>query len=190
MFPVSTVSRLRKRLRARGFSHISMTMEAAGVMGWFVVLVLSEKYMNDASTSRRAAETSAQQSSVSSAMSNCQGGSQPATAGSITAQTSTNMFSNGMPQLTPAQIPPILSVVGVSSLQTLPNYFKPFQGTQAQGTASPVTDKAPRNQTTSGQFTGVSNMACLEKPLDTPGAPWPSIETARIQVFVKNIAGY
>jgi hypothetical protein len=81
-------------------------------------------------------------------------------------------------------------MVGVSSLQTLPVYFNQFQGTQANGTSNPVTDNAPRNKTTSGEFKGVRNMACLEKSLDTPGAPWPSIQTARLNVFLKNIAGY
>jgi len=63
---------LRARLRQRGFSHISLTIEAAGVMGWFVMTILSQKYLNDAATSRRAAENAAEQGSVASASSFCQ----------------------------------------------------------------------------------------------------------------------
>lgn len=182
---------MRRRLRARGFSHISMTIEAAGVMGWFVMTVLSEKYLNDATTSRRTAENAAEQAAVSNASSFCQGGGSASnTLGKFSAQGGSSMFSNGMPQLTPAQIPSLLSMVGVTSLQTLPVYFKQFQGTQSKTTAAAVTSTAPHNQVTSGTFEGVRNMECLEKSLDSPGAPWIGIATARQNVFTTNIQGY
>jgi hypothetical protein len=182
---------LRRRLRARGFSHISLTIEAAGVMAWFVMTVLSEKYLNDATTSRRAAENAAEQATVSSASGFCQGsGSATNTLGKFSASGSTSMFSNGMPQLTPAQIPSLISMIGVSSLSSLPVYFKQFQGSQTKTTAGAVTSTAPHNTVTSGTFQGVRDMACLEKSLDTPGAPWINIQNARQQVFTTNIQGY
>ena len=100
------------------------------------------------------------------------------------------IFGNGMPQLTPAQIPSIIAMVGITSLQTLPVYFNQFQGSQANATAAAVKSAAPRNQVTSGTFEGVRNMACLEKSLDSPGAPWITIQTARMNVFLTNIQGY
>jgi hypothetical protein len=182
---------MRRRLRAGGFSHIALTIEAAGVMGWFVMTVLSEKYLNDATTSRRAAENAAEQGSVSSASSFCQGGgSASSTLGNFSANGASTTFANGMPQLTPAQIPPLLSMVGISSLKTLPVYFNQFQGAQTSTTAGPVTSTAPHNQVTSGSFQGVRDLACLEKSLDTPGAPWASIAQARQNVFTTNIQGY
>jgi hypothetical protein len=182
---------LRARLRQRGFSHISLTIEAAGVMGWFVMTILSQKYLNDAATSRRAAENAAEQGSVASASSFCQGGgSAQSTLGKFSASGSASVFSNGMPQLTPAQIPSLISMVGISSLQTLPVYFKQFQGSQTSTTAGAVTSVAPHNAVTSGSFQGVRNMACLEKSLDSAGAPWIGILTARQNVFTTNIQGY
>ena len=188
--PMARVS-LRDRLKKRGFSHIAMTLEAAGVMGWFVITVLSQKYLGDATTSRRTAENAAMQGSVASASSNCQGGGNAQSSlGSFSASGSASIFSNGMPQLTPAQIPSIISMIGVSSLQTLPVYFNQFQGSQTSTTAAAVTSMAPKNHVTSGQFQGVRNMACLEKPLDSPGAPWIGIMPARQNVFTTNIQGY
>jgi hypothetical protein len=183
--------RWRRRLRARGFSHISLTIEAAGVMGWFVMTVLSEKYLNDATTSRRAAENAAEQASVSNASSFCQGGGAASnTLGNFEAHGSSDVFSNGMPQLTPAQIPSLISMVGISSLKTLPVYFQQFQGSKTSTTAQAVTSTAPHNQVTSGQFQGVRDLACLEKSLESPGAPWLSIAEARQNVFTTNIQGY
>jgi len=182
---------LRRRLRARGFSHIAMTIEAAGVMGWFVMTVLSEKYLSDATTSRRTAENAAEQASVASASAYCQGGGSASNSlGAFSASGSAGTFSNGIPQLTPAQIPPLISMVGISSLKTLPVYFKQFEGSQAKTTAQAVTSTAPHNQVTSGAFEGVRDMACLERSLDTPGAPWASIAQARMNVFTTNIQGY
>ncbi len=184
---------LRDRLRRRGFSHVTLTIEAAGVMLWYAVTILSQKYLNDATTSRRAAENAAQQSAVQSASSNCQGGgSAQSTLGNFSASGSANIFSNGMPQLTPAQIPSIISMIGISSsaLQTLPVYFNQFQSSQATTSAGPVKNLAPNNQVTSGTFQGVRNMACLEKSLDSPGAPWTTIMQARQSVFLTNILGY
>src|SRR5215472_2347537 len=60
-----------RRWRTRGFSHVATTIEAAAVMGWFVILILGEKYLSDATTARRAAENTAQQGVVESAMSYC-----------------------------------------------------------------------------------------------------------------------
>src|ERR1700735_3890618 len=142
---------LRDRLRRRGFSHVTLTIEAAGVMLWYAVTILSQKYLNDATTSRRAAENAAQQSTVQSASSNCQGGgSAQSTLGNFSATGSANIFSNGMPQLTPAQIPSIISMVGISSsaLQTLPVYFNQFQGSQTTTSAGSVKNLAPNNQVT------------------------------------------
>ena len=48
---------IKRRARARGFSHVSTTLEAAAIMGWFALAVVSEKHLDDAVTARRASET-------------------------------------------------------------------------------------------------------------------------------------
>lgn len=58
---------LARLARQRGFSHVSTTLEAAAIMGWFAVAIVSEKHLDDAVTSRRASETSAEESAHGSA---------------------------------------------------------------------------------------------------------------------------
>jgi hypothetical protein len=183
---------LRSRLRARsgGFSHISQTIEAAAVMAWFVILVVGEKYVGDSTSARRSTENAVQQSSVASAIRHCQGGGEGLSfPGPVQVSSGVGVHVNGMPQVTMNEIPSIISGLGVTSLRTLPVYFKPFQTTSARATAAEVTAGAPLSFR-SGEFEGVREMACLEPSLDSPGAPWVSIESSRTMIFVKNVLGY
>jgi hypothetical protein len=184
-------------------------------MGWFAVLVIGEKYMNDATMSRRAAENTAQQSAVKSAMGQCggglgglggalgggglgglgaMGGLVPqlnvgiGTSG-ISIHGGVNIGMNGAPVPSMAQIPSIISMLGLGSFKTLALYTKPFQSVTANVSSGGIKAGAPLGFSSNG-FTGVRAVACLEPSLDSKGAPWIRLAEARAMVFIKNILGY
>jgi hypothetical protein len=198
--------RFRRRRYARGFSHMSMVVESAAVMGWFVILVLGEKYMDDATRSRRSTEDATQQSSMGSAMGFCRGSaeggpthkneiggfrlpSSPNAAMASTASVNISMLGTGKPQLSPSIVPTLIAGLGLVSLKTLPNYFLPFQAADAVSIAGSVKAAEPLGFT-SGTFRGQHTAACLERSLDLPGAPWVNLKIAREGIFITNIMGY
>lgn len=202
-----SVIRGRRRGRRRGFSHVTQTIEAAAVMGWFVILVLGEKYLGDATASRRSAEVSVQESVVASAMGECGGGSglgaglgnlgsaagvaQNLLAGGGRVPVSANLDigGNGAPKLTLGSIPQLIMGLGLGKLPTLPIYSKSFQRSNARASAGAVTAAAPLNFR-SGNFQASRSMACLEPSLDSPGAPWVNIKASRTLIFITTILGY
>ncbi len=148
----------------------SMVLESAAVMGWFVILVLGEKYLDDATRSRRKAEDRAEEVTVLTAMSgNCTG------------------IQTGMPDIS-SFVAPLVSGLGIN-VPTLPNYVKPFFAAATTKLGDRVQAAPPLNFT-SGTFRARRTEACLEPPLDSPGAPWSLLGRARDQLFVRNILGY
>jgi hypothetical protein len=179
--------RFRRRARSRGFSHVTQTIEAAAVMAWFVLLVIGEKFVGDATSARRSTEDAVKQSSVSS---ECQTATYGVPLpGAVPVTATLGIGINGVPQLTSSEIPSIIAGLGLTSLRTLPVYFKPFQSTTARAAALEVTAGAPLNFR-SGTFEGVRSLACLEPSLDSPGAPWVNIEASRTMIYVQNVLGY
>lgn len=172
----------RWRGRSRGFSHVAMTLEAAAVMGWFVVLVLGEKYLGDAVSARRSAEDKVQQSSVQSAMSYCQGS--PSSAIQNGATGNVQVKPNGT--LSISQIASIVMGLGLGKEKTWPNYIEPFQGSFSTASSGGV---KPHELVGTGThtFTGDRAMACLERSKDSP---IPSIDQYRSSVFDTTIRGY
>ncbi len=91
--------------------------------------------------------------------------------------------------MTAGAIPALVAGLGLESLKTLPIYFKPFQATSARASAHGVSAGAPLNFQ-SGDFEASRSLACLEPSLDSPGAPWVTLEASRTLIFIKTILGY
>jgi hypothetical protein len=163
-----------------------MTLEAAAVMAWFVVLVLGEKYVGDATTARRRAEDSVQQSSISSAMSYCAGGgaASAASTGAGGAPSSLQVLPQG--NLSVSQIFGILALFGIGHERTFPVYTEPLRGTFANAASGGVTPHRLVGQGTH-TFTGNRALACLEPSKDSP---LPSIFQYRGSIFNTTIRGY
>jgi len=177
----------RKIRGKRGFSHVSMTLEAAAVMGWFVVLVLGEKYVGDATSARRAAEDSVEQSSVASAMSYCAGGGAGASAGSAAApvQGSADVRQNG--KLSISSVLSIIAGLGLGSQKSFPLYTEPFQGAFATASSGGVTPHRLVGEGTH-TFSGNRNLACLEPPKAV--SPIPDLLSYRSSIFDTTVRGY
>ncbi|WP_394847127.1 hypothetical protein LZC95_06615 [Pendulispora brunnea] len=173
-----------KKARKRGFSHISMTLEAAAVMVWFVVLVLGEKYVGDATSARRQAEDSVQQSSIANAMSYCSGAGAATSAASGGVPSSLQVRPQG--NLSVSQIFAILALFGIGHERTYPVYTEPLRGTFANASVGGVTPHQLVGEGTH-TFTGNRALACLERSKDTPV---PSINQYRGSIFNTTIRGY
>ncbi len=214
---LSAPSRLVRRRRSRGFSHVSQTIEAAAIMGWFVILVLGEKYVSDATMARRRTEISVQESAVATAMGTCGGGGPLGGAGGLLGaagavlngggvgdvlnagsalldgdmpvSANVSIGNNGTMAVHMGSIPTLIAGLGLGSLRTLPNYFRPFQSTTARASARGVVAGAPLNFR-SGDFEASRSLACLEPSLDTPGAPWNIFAESRMFIFITTILGY
>ncbi|WP_394822992.1 hypothetical protein [Pendulispora albinea] len=180
---MSIVRKYARRARQRGFSHVSMTVEAAAVMAWFAVLVLGEKYVGDATSARRGAEDAVQQSSVQSAMNYCQGSANPSSAVQ-NLQSNLSVRPNG--KLPASQIVSLIAGMGIGSEKTFPIYLEPFTGAFATSSVGGVTPHRLVGQGTH-TFTGDRSMACLERPKDSP---LPSINLYRTSIFGTTIRGY
>ncbi|WP_394836792.1 hypothetical protein LVJ94_07775 [Pendulispora rubella] len=174
-----------KRARKRGFSHVSMTLEAAAVMVWFVVLVLGEKYVGDATTARRRAEDSVQQSSIANAMSYCSGGAASA-ASSSAGGVPSSLQVRPQGNLNVSQIFAILALFGIGHERTYPVYTEPLRGTFANASSGGVTPHQLVGEGTH-TFTGNRALACLERSKDSP---IPSINQYRGSIFDTTIRGY
>jgi hypothetical protein len=150
--------------------QVSMILESAAVMGWFVILVLGEKYLDDATRSRRGAEDRAEEMTVLTAMSGeCTG------------------IQTGTPDVS-SFVVPLASGLGIN-VPTLPNYVRPFVAAATTKLGDRV-QAAPPLDFTSGTFRARRTEACLEPSLDSPGAPWSLLGRARDQLFVRHIMGY
>ena len=176
----------RLRARGRGFSHVSMTLEAAAVMGWFAVCVIGEKYLADGAHARRDAETSAQQSSIASATSYCEGGGAAGAASSASGDlskvtSSLSTFQNGSFSI--SSIVSIVMGLGLGGQSTFSLYSDPFQGAGAKASES-TTGGGPHT------FRADRSLACLERSKDTPASPEMSLSQYRMSIFGTNVQGY
>lgn len=178
-------TRRRRIIRARGFSHVGTTLEAAAIMGWFVVLVLGEKFLNDAATARRSAEGAVQQTVVSTATSYCQGGALAAQdVGGPTAHGGAQSVTNGA--LSVGDLLSLFKGLGFGQQPTFSLYSDPLQATTVNGQTTGVRPH-PLVGSGSHDFKAIRSLACLEKPKDSPK---PSLEPYRTTIFDLNIRGY
>lgn len=170
----------RSRVGQRGVSAVSNVLESAMVMGWFVVLLLGEKAVSNATDARRYAETAADESASKSAANYCQG--QGASVGKANA--SPSVVQNGKPQVQAAIA--MVQALGLGQQRTFPNYVKPLLNVlvQSRSSADPVPgDVNPANK----QFEGLRDLGCLEKPIDIPKG---SMDEYRQKLWQQNLQGY
>jgi hypothetical protein len=159
-------------------------LEISAVMGWFVVLVLGEKFVGDAVTARRAAEISAQESVSSSAMSYCAGSSASPTSIGQAVHSAIDVAVNGKPDL--SQIIGIVAGLGLGSQKTFSLYLDPLQESTAGAQSAQVKPHPLVGQGTY-RFDVQRTMACLERSKDSP---IPDIAEYRNAIFTTDIQGY
>ncbi len=172
--------RLRSRARQRGISHTSNVLEAAMVMGWFVVLLLGEKAVSNAADARRYAESAAEESAVKSSASYCQGQS----ANVATARASASTLSQNTPDVASAVA--MIQALGLGQQRTFPDYTNPLKNVTVQSQSS--ADAVPGDVNPAGkQFQGERDLGCQEKPLDQPQG---SMDQYREKLWMQNLMGY
>jgi hypothetical protein len=192
--------RFRKRANKRGFAPHSALVECGAIMGWSVCMILAEKYLDDGTRARRAAEDRTETASVVSAFTFCALQSLPTLTanipglsvegiGGVNASVSIDLMATGVPQAATQIVGPLIAGLGLQPLKTLPYYFNPFQATSVISIGSTVQAAQPLGFT-SQPFRAQRTSACLEKSLDLPGAPWINLRLASMGVFVTNILGY
>jgi hypothetical protein len=173
-------TRIRRRARQRGISHTSNVLEAAMVMGWFVVLLLGEKAVSNASDARRYAESAAEESAVKSSASYCQAQG----ANVATAQANASTLSQNVPDVASAIA--MVQALGCGQQRTFPDYTNPLKNVtvKSQSSAESVAgDVNPAGK----QFEGTRDLGCQEKPLDQPQG---SMDEYREKMWIQNLMGY
>lgn len=172
MSTINLVSRLRRRARKRGFSHVSTTLEAAAIMGWFALSVIAEKKLDDAVTARRASESSAEVSVHSSAAAATSrivqapvGEARPSTHALIAKQDKLGPSNDAMPSL---------GAVSIDPANAFPHQRAPIQSAQVQAM-------------TNGAFSVTRSMAAAD-PL--PAAITPQIAPLRTTLWTEHVMGY
>ena len=180
-----SLSLFRNRARQRGMNPMSITMETAAVLSWFVVMILGEKLVGDATAARRSVTNATQQSARVNSASYCQGGSNAsASSGGFTATPNMSMGSNGTPDI--GSFMSIIASMGFGGQQTMQLFSMPFQQTTATANVDNV-KAATLLGGNSFSFSSTASGACREKPLDKPGT---SITDYRNSVFLTNIQGW
>lgn len=177
-----TVRKVRKRARQRGITHIPSILEAAMVMGWFVVMIVGEKTVSSANDARRSAENSAQQTASTTSGAACQGGHLESSPGLPPATGAPNIFPNGMPQAQGAI--GAIAGLGVPPTKTFPYYVDPLENVKVQTKA---TAQGENDRAKGKSFEGQRQLGCVEKPLDSPQG---SLEDYRMPIWAKNLQGY
>ncbi len=183
----------RTRSARRGVTHVGAVLEAAMVMGWFVVMIVGEKSVSRANDARRSAENKAMQTASTSSGRYCKGGDAAsggnglpqASGGNGLPQASggPDVFDNGKPQAERALA--AIAGLGIPRTQTFPYYTDPLKNvriaaqSQAQGDAN---DRA-KGKT----FHGERQLGCVEKPLDKPKG---TLDEYRQPLWQKNLQGY
>jgi hypothetical protein len=184
----STNARAGRKTRAgrRGMSTLSLTLETASVMSWFVFMILGEKLVGDSASARRATETTTQQSARVSGASGCTGGEQGATSGSFSATPQSSVDEIGTPDI--GQLISLVEMLGFGSGQQATFQYFTNQFKQTTVTAQVDNVKAPiligGNNLS---FKAVAQSACREKTYDQIGT---SITQYRNSVFTTNIQGW
>lgn len=169
---MNTISRMRRRARMRGFSHVSTTLEAAAIMGWFALMVISEKHLDDAVTARRASENSAETSAHGSAAAGASqlvqtavGEAQPTANGAIDTSENLGLGNGSMPSL---------SAVGIDPTKAFPSQRAPMKSAQ-------VVAK------TNGAY-AVARSLAAQDPL--PVATTPQVAPLRTTLWTEHLMGY
>jgi hypothetical protein len=168
----------RSRARQRGFSQIGTVLEAAMVMGWFVVLLLGERRLSAAADARRSAEISAQTSASTASSSYCL----PVGVGmsdfpGVPSPTITtpSIVPNGTMSVSTAIS--MVGMLGIGRPRTYGYFVNPLLKIHVKAQSS-----------IDGQvFEGERELSCLERPLDLPNG---SIDVFRHPLWIKNLLGY
>jgi hypothetical protein len=181
---MSALRRFRRRARARGFSHVSTTLEAAAIMGWFAIAVISEKKLDDAVTNRRAVEASAQDSAHASggackneAIDNAVGEAKPKANVQIKSDAKLGLEDSKLPQT---------QQLGFSHAQAFPAQKAPIK------VASVVSrSKNEEAENGGGNFVGERQVSCQESPpRENASNAAQAIEPLRQKLWDKNLKGY
>ncbi len=177
--------RFCSRRGQRGFSHITTTLEAAAVLGWFVIFILGEKLLSDSVTARRSVEDTAEQSSVAAAAQYCE--SQAVVASTIPGASptgTTGVHSNG--KLDIQNLLSLIAGLGIGSQRTMTLYTAPLQATTSRIGQGGVQGAAAVGGG-SHTFYAERSLACQERPKDVSQT---SIDQYRKSIFDINIAGF
>ena len=180
-----TLRRFRGRRAQRGMSTISLTLEAALIMMWFVVVILGELAVSRAATARRSAEGAAESSTAMTAAQYCK--PSPIMIGK--ARVDISIITNGKPNGVAAAIAIIQALGGVSGGRTWGYYILPLLNGDARATATADRIDVPMSNAdpSSRRFFAERNTGCLEKPLDTPAG---TMNFYRHAMWMKNLFGY
>jgi hypothetical protein len=157
---------VRRRARRRGVSTTSAILEAALVMGWFVVLLLGERAVSTARDARHEAEEAAQESAVHASAHRCEGGSAGRARITVTAGGKLDVS---------AAISLLMALGHVSGARTWSYYVKSLEKVETNAVATERNVAARRTH------------GCLEKPLDVPHGTMP---TYRQAFWLQNLKGY
>ncbi len=177
-------SKLRRlRARSRGFSHLSTTLEAAAIMGWFAVAVASEKRLDNAVIARRAAESSAQDTVHGSAGA-C--ASQPVdhTLGDVRPKATVQIDESPTLGLQESALPSI-AALGWQNGQAFPSQKAPIKQAKVSARATSEGDDG----TGGGNFAGTRNLTCMEKPPKS-NSPTAAVSPLRQKLWEQNLKGY
>lgn len=178
-----TERRWKGRARRRGVTHVGTVLEAAMVMGWFVVMIVGEKSVSSANDARRSAENKATQTALTSSGKYCQGGSAADAPGLPQASGGPQVFANGMPQAERAIS--AIAGLGIPRTQTFPYYTDPLKNVrvETESTAQGDVNDRAKGKT----FRGERQLGCLERPLDTPQG---TLDQYRHPLWQTNLQGY
>jgi hypothetical protein len=181
----TTLRRFRARAGQRGMSTISLTLESALIMMWFVVVILGELAVSRAATARRAAEQAAESSTARTSAEYCR----PSAITVGTARVDISIISNGKPNGVSAAIAIIQALGGVGGGRTWAYYILPLLNGDARATATADRIVVPMSNAdpSSRRFFAERNAGCLEKPLDVPAG---TMNFYRNAMWVKNLLGY
>lgn len=171
----------------RGFSHVSTTLEAAAIMGWFAIAVVSEKKLDEAVTNRRAVESSAQDSAHASGAS-CSSQSNDRAVGDATPKSTVSIGPSTNLGLDPSKMPSV-GALGLSHSDAFPSESAPIKvaSVTSRSTASASDERG--GEESAGSYRAERKVACQEPPplkksaLDAAGP-------LRESLWEKNLRGY
>lgn len=169
---MSIFRRARRRARSGGFSHVSTTLEAAAILGWFALVVTAEKKLDDAVTSRRSVEDSATATAHASA-GQCGAAPIATPVGDVTPRPAVVISHEdrlGVPDLAL----PAVETVGLTRQLTF----------RAQQTPLARANAVAREGT---KFTAQRKVYCEDK---APATPIPPVAPERTMVWMRNVMGY
>lgn len=168
---IARPAKARRRARSRGFSHVSTTLEAALILGWFAVCVAGEKRLADTVTTRRVATASAEQS-VHASVASCTSKSSAAPIGELQPSVHASLGSADRLGLESSALPTV-ETLGLSSARTFGAQHMPLR--DATGSAS------------AGNVAVARKLSCEDV---MPTSPKPPVEQLRTKIWEENLRGY